>query len=195
MQTVAVIGLGQVGAGLAQLCAAAGLETIVRDRDPHCLWEGLARIDRSLSRQVQQGQLLPAAKRELQERFIPVQNLWQGIERADLIIEAIDEDLDAKQAIWRQLASLVPAETILATASAGFHATEIGAGLAHRERMIGLRFSAPVTVLDLVDVVWSTGTAIQTVQAAIRFVQQIGKVPLCLPQGIALDDSPVVAGC
>lgn len=194
MQTVAVIGLGQVGTGLAQICAAAGLETIVRERDAHLLWEGLARIDRRLSHLVQRGRLLSTAKRQLQERFIPVQTLWHGIERAELVIEAVTEDMETKRAIWRELAAHVPATTILATASTDFRATDIGAGLPHPERMIGLRFTDPVTALDLVEVVWTAGTDLQAVQAAIAFLQRIGKVPLCQPVGIAVDERLGITG-
>lgn len=179
IRTVAVVGLGEVGAGIAQVCAGAGFETIVRERDARSLWESLARIDHNLQRLVQIGCLAPKAKRALQERFIPVQNLWRGMARADLIIEAIDEDLDAKRRLWRELADRARPDALLATTSAGIPPSTLSDSLLRPDRAIGLRFLAPVTVMDTVEVVWTPETCLGTVDRAVTFVQALCKTPLC----------------
>lgn len=155
---VAVIGAGTMGAGIAQVAAAAGHEVLLHDAVEGTAEKGKARLAKGLEAQVQRGKLAAEAKDALLARIRPVGTLVD-LAPAALVIEAIVERLDIKQGLFRHLEDIVAEAAILATNTSSISVTSIAAGLKHPERVVGIHFFNPAPVMKLVEVVSGLATA------------------------------------
>ena len=177
IRTVGVVGLGTMGAGIAQVCVQAGVETIGVEVEAGIAERARGRIAHYLSRGVEKGRL------SAEERDAALARLSTTTDRAalagcDLVIEAIVEDLDAKRSLFRELDGIVAPEAVLATNTSALPVTEIAAATEHPERVVGMHFFNPAPVLQLVEVVRTELAADDVVETALAFARRLGKEPI-----------------
>lgn len=172
---VGVVGAGLMGRGIAQAAATSGHRVLVHDSDPAQWPAAHEAITGSLARLVDKGQLAPAARDAALGRLRFVGQLREFVD-ADLVIEAIVEDLDAKRALWHALEPLCRADAVFATNTSSLSVVEQAAHLAHPGRMVGLHFFNPVPTMPLVEVVRSLHTDPAVLARAEEWVTSLGKV-------------------
>lgn len=174
IRTVGVVGAGQMGAGIAQVAAVAGYAVVARDVDQAALDRARAGIAKSLAKFVEKGQLDGAARDAALGRLAFTTDL-AGVAAADLVIEAIIEDLGAKAALWRELDGLAPAATIFASNTSSLSITTMAAASGRPDRMVGLHFFNPVPLMNLVEVIRGIATSPGTFDTALGFARSLGK--------------------
>ena len=174
---VAVLGCGLMGSGIAEVCARAGLETTVREVDDEQLEAGLGRIRKSLGRAAAKGKLDEAQVDEILGRVTGTTRL-ADLAEADLVIEAIVENLEIKTATFAELDQTVQPRAIFASNTSSLTITELAAATERSDRFIGLHFFNPVPVMKLVEIVRVLGTSDEAVAEAQEFARAIGKEPV-----------------
>jgi 3-hydroxybutyryl-CoA dehydrogenase len=177
IRTVAVVGSGLMGSGIAEVAARSGYETLVREVDERLLEQGLGRIRKSLDRAVEKGKLEAHTRDETFGRVRGTTALDE-LSDADLVIEAIVENLDAKKELFSGLDSICPDHTIFASNTSSLTVTEMAAATDRADRFVGLHFFNPVPVMKLVEVVRTIATSEETFRTAYRFVEGLGKQPV-----------------
>jgi 3-hydroxybutyryl-CoA dehydrogenase len=183
IEKVGVIGLGTMGAGIAQVCVQAGFETVGREVNDQLAERGRATIDHYLSRGVEKGRMSQEEKEATLGRLTLATDL-EAMAGCDLVIEAVIEDIGAKTAVFKELDDLLGPEAILATNTSALSVTAIADCTTRPERVVGMHFFNPAPVLKLVEVVRTAHTSNEIFDAAYAFAQQLGKEP------IACNDTP-----
>ena len=177
IRTVGVVGCGLMGSGIAQVCAAAGYRTRVREVEQKLLDRGLAGIEKSLAKLVEKGKLSADQKSAAQQRLEPTLEL-ADLKDCDLVIEAITENLELKRSIYATLESLCGPETIFATNTSSLSVTELMVGSKRPERFLGLHFFNPVPIMKLVEVVRTVASDAAVVDQLVAFAESLGKAPI-----------------
>jgi 3-hydroxybutyryl-CoA dehydrogenase len=172
-----VAGAGTMGTGIAQVLATAGIEVCLVDVDPHQLTRAQAAIERALDRLVQKG-TLSAGQRERALHLIRYTPHLDASANADLLIEAVVEDLSTKQAVLRQAAQVMPQTALLASNTSSLSITALAAAVSHPERVAGMHFFNPVPLMSLVEVVRGEHTSPETIEAITTLARQLGKTPV-----------------
>jgi 3-hydroxybutyryl-CoA dehydrogenase len=172
-----VVGLGTMGAGIAQVCVQAGLETVGREVSAELGERARGRIEHYLSRGVEKGRLTGAERDAALDR-LQITTELADLEGCDVVVEAIVEDLEAKRALFRELEGVVARDAILATNTSALPVTEIARAVESPERVVGLHFFNPAPVLPLVEVVRTELTAGEPYEDAYAFAERIGKEPV-----------------
>jgi 3-hydroxybutyryl-CoA dehydrogenase len=176
-KAVVVIGAGTMGSGIAEVAAAAGHRVYLRDTSAAALDRGIGQIHASLDKRVQRGKLASADRDATVARLVPV-GPDAKLECVGLVIEVIVENLDVKVAVLRQIEAEVDADTIIATNTSSLSVTAIAGRLARPERVVGMHFFNPATVLPLVEVVAGQATAPEVAQTIVETARAWGKVPV-----------------
>jgi 3-hydroxybutyryl-CoA dehydrogenase len=184
IRTVAVLGAGTMGHGIAQVCAAAGLETRLFDIDDEALSRGHRQIAANLDRGVELGKVEPEQRDGALGRLALEPELEVAVRDTQLVIEAVPERLDLKQMLLDRTASHVAADCVLASNTSSLSITSIAAPLPGPERVVGIHFFNPVHIMALVEVVRGDRTAERVVELARSFAVKLGKQP------IVVRDSP-----
>lgn len=174
IQKVGVVGCGLMGSGIAQVCAASGFPTTVREVSKELVDKGLKGIEKNLTRLVEKGTVTEAAKNEVRGRLKGTTNL-EDLKECDLIIEAIIEQLPAKRELFAALDELCPAATIFASNTSSLTITEIATATKRPQRFVGLHFFNPVPVMKLVEVVRTIATDTVVYEEAVAFGTKLGK--------------------
>ena len=174
---VAVLGCGLMGSGIAEVCARAGLETTVREVNDELLEAGLKRIRKSLGRATAKGKLDEARADEILGRITGTTRI-ADLADADLVVEAIVENLEVKIATFTELDQTVQPRAIFASNTSSLTITELAAATDRTDRFIGLHFFNPVPVMKLLEIVRVLSTSEETVAAAQEFARAIGKEPV-----------------
>jgi 3-hydroxybutyryl-CoA dehydrogenase len=177
IRRVGVVGLGTMGAGIAQVCVQAGFETVGREVTPELAERGRATVERYLGRAVEKGRLSAEERDETLGRLTLTTEL-ADLAGCDLVIEAIVEEIGAKRALFAELDRLLAREAILATNTSALSVTEIAAATTSPARVVGLHFFNPAPVLPLVEVVRAELTDPATAEAAYAFAERLGKEPI-----------------
>jgi len=177
IRTVGVLGCGLMGSGIAQVCAQAGYPTIVREVSEELCERGLQGIANALQRQVDKGKLRPEDREATLARLRGTTRL-EDLRDCDIVIEAIIEDLDAKNDVWRALDRLCPPHTIFASNTSSLTIADMAAVTQRPERMVGLHFFNPVPVMKLVEVVKTIATDPDVFRTALDFARSLGKEPI-----------------
>jgi 3-hydroxybutyryl-CoA dehydrogenase len=177
IQKVGVVGCGLMGSGIAQVCAQAGLPTVVREVSPEIVEKGLKSIDKNLARLVEKSTITEAQKSEIRGRLKGTTAL-DDLKNCDLIIEAIIEQLPAKRELFSALDSLCPPSTIFASNTSSLTITEIAAATKRPQRFVGLHFFNPVPVMKLVEVVKTIATDPAVYEDMVAFGTKLGKTPV-----------------
>jgi 3-hydroxybutyryl-CoA dehydrogenase len=177
VRKVGVVGLGTMGAGIAQVCVQAGVETVGREVSAELGERARARIDHFLARGVEKGRLTAEEKDAALERLVTTTDLGD-LAACDLVVEAIVEDLAAKAELFGELEGAVRAEAVLATNTSALSVTEIARGTERPERVVGMHFFNPAPVLPLVEVVRTEVASDDAVETVFAFAERIGKQPI-----------------
>ncbi len=174
VRVVGIVGGGTMGQGIAIACAASGLDVLLHDRSPELTAAALECIAETLGRDIAKWRRTDSEKRAILARVRAV-DAMSALEAAQMIVEAVPEDIGLKTAVFQELDRICPPEDILATNTSALSVTEIAARTARPERVIGLHFLAPVPTVPLVEVVRGLATSDATFAAAMAFVKLIGK--------------------
>ena len=177
IKKVGVVGCGLMGSGIAQVCAAAGFETVVREVAPEVVEKGLKGIDKNLARLVEKGTITEAQKSEIRGRLKGTTAI-EDLKDCDLVIEAIIEQLPAKRELFAKLDTLCGPNAIFASNTSSLTITEISTATKRPERFVGLHFFNPVPVMKLVEVVRTISTDPAVYDAMVEFGAMLGKVPV-----------------
>jgi len=167
---VLVVGAGQMGGGIAQVVAASGRRVSLHDPFPGAIERGLTAMRKSLERLAEKG---GASADEVLARVTPAEDLVE----ADLLIEAVVEDAQTKEEVFRRADSVLPASAILASNTSSIPITSLAAVTQRPERVIGMHFFNPVPVLKLVEVIRAVQTSDETAAAIVQLARDLGKEP------------------
>ncbi|WAH36893.1 3-hydroxybutyryl-CoA dehydrogenase [Alicyclobacillus dauci] len=177
IQTVLVVGAGQMGNGIAQVVATAGLEVILNDISFDYAQKGYENIDKNLSRQVSKGRITEEDKAAILSRIQLSDDIADGRD-ADMAIEAATENLDIKLDIFRKLDHTLKEGAILASNTSSLPITEIAAVTSRPELVIGMHFMNPVPVMQLVEVIRGLATDEEVYQTVVDLAKQLSKHPV-----------------
>lgn len=177
IHTVAVIGSGTMGAGIAEVAASHGHPVLVYDIDAAAISRAIDGIRQRLSSRVARGKLSADAGEQILARLTPVTNI-SALAKADLVIEAASERLEVKKALFTQLAEICPPQTLLASNTSSISVTAIAAEINHPERVAGLHFFNPAPVMKLVEVVSGLATSPEVADALCELALSWGKQPV-----------------
>ncbi|HDX9580623.1 TPA: 3-hydroxybutyryl-CoA dehydrogenase [Bacillus pseudomycoides] len=177
VQNIVVIGSGQMGSGIAQVCAMAGYDVYMQDLKQEQLDRGIAIITKNLSRQVEKGRMSEDDKQATLNRLTATLTL-DCVKEADLVIEAAVERMDIKKQIFANLDELAPEHTILATNTSSLPITEIAAVTNRPEKVIGMHFMNPVPVMKLIEIIRGLATEDAVYETIEDITKKIGKVPV-----------------
>ena len=175
IKTIGIVGAGQMGRGISQVCATAGYRVLLTDVAEPVLADALKKIRRGLERAVERGNLSSDEARDVIARIHP-QAAFDSLRDAELVIEAVPEDPSLKADVFMQLGRITSPATILASNTSSISITTLGAASGRPDRVIGLHFMNPAPVMPLVEVVRGRETADKTMDRALEIVTRLGKV-------------------
>lgn len=184
MQTVAILGAGTMGHGIAQVAAMAGLDVHLVDRDPAVLEHALGRIRANLDKGVEKGKVAPELRQTAMARVHPSGDIAAAAADADLVIEAVPEILDLKRQLLRTAEDAAPATAILATNTSSLSVDRIAEALARPTRFLGMHFFNPVHLMPLLEIVRGTATDPVVLDTIKALAVQLGK------EAIVVRDAP-----
>lgn len=186
MENVIVLGAGTMGAGIAQVAAEAGCKVILRDVSQELIERGLKVIHKNLDKAVEKGKITSERQAEILQNIQGVVSIEEAIEKRkpDVIIEAIIENMAIKKKVYRELDSLCPEETVLASNTSALSISELAAATNRPDRVIGMHFFNPANIMKLVEVITGAATSPETLKATNKFVAKLGKT------GVQVQEAP-----
>jgi 3-hydroxybutyryl-CoA dehydrogenase len=180
IKTVGVLGCGLMGAGIAQVCAAAGYTTIVREVEEPFLQKGLGRIEKFLAGGVEKGKVTAEEKAQTLGRLSGTTTL-ADLAACDLVIEAIVENIDEKAKSYAALEAVLGSQAIFCSNTSSLCITELASKTKRPDRFAGLHFFNPVPIMKLVEVIRGLSTSDETYRTVFAFAQALGKEPITAP--------------
>lgn len=177
IKKVGVLGCGLMGSGIAQVAAVAGFEVIAMDLQQEQIVHGRKMVEQSLAKFVEKGKLTAALREEALDRLHFTTGL-EDVASADLIIEAVTEDLEIKNRQWTALDALCPPDTIFASNTSSLSIMAMASVTGRPARFLGLHFFNPVALMPLVEVVRTVSTSKEVLQMGTDFVRRLGKEPV-----------------
>jgi 3-hydroxybutyryl-CoA dehydrogenase len=174
IERVAVVGAGQMGSGIAQVGAQAGMEVLLADATPELARAGLERVGAALAKLVEKGKMSAGDRTALLARIRPVEKL-EECARAHLLIEAVVENEAAKRELFRRADAVLPSEAILASNTSSISITRLASATGRPERFVGMHFMNPPPVMQLVEIVRGLQTSEATYRSVIDLVKRFGK--------------------
>jgi 3-hydroxybutyryl-CoA dehydrogenase len=176
--TVAVVGAGTMGAGIAQVCAQAGSSVVLQDITDEFVQKGLARIRDFLQKGVDKGKVTAAQRDDVLSRITTTTDRAGACRRAGLVIEAVPEKLELKNELFRELGGVVAPACVLASNTSSLSLGKVFAGVRAPERCVGMHFFNPVPLMKLLEVVRTDKTSAATVDAVVGYGRVLGKEPI-----------------
>ncbi|MEL6483687.1 MAG: 3-hydroxybutyryl-CoA dehydrogenase [Bacteroidota bacterium] len=177
MNTIAVIGAGTMGNGIAHVFAQSGFKVNLIDISQASLEKGLATITKNLDRMVAKEKIGEAEKNQTLAHIQTHTALAEGVKSVDLVVEAATENLDIKLKIFEELDSVCDAQTILATNTSSISITQIGAATKRPDKVIGMHFMNPVPIMRLVEIIRGYSTSDEVTQTIMELSKKLGKTP------------------
>ena len=174
---IAVIGAGTMGNGIAQVCALAGHNVVMRDIDQKFIDNAFFQIEKSLSKFAEKGKISEKDKEDTLSKIQGTLDL-QDCKDAEFVIEAVIENLNLKKDIFRELDALLPHEVILATNTSSLSVTEIAAVTSRPDKVIGMHFMNPVPLMKLVEIIRALTTSDETTHKTVELARKLGKTPV-----------------
>jgi 3-hydroxybutyryl-CoA dehydrogenase len=174
IKSIGVVGCGLMGHGIAQICAQAGWDVVVREAEQEKLDAGLAKVDKQLARAVEKGKVEQADADAVRARIRPTLD-YADLGDCDLVIEAIVEDLSAKLEMWREVESVAKPEAFFATNTSSLSVAEQAAATERPERFLGLHFFNPAQVMPLLEVVRTEATSDEAYELGFEVGRALGK--------------------
>jgi len=185
VKTVAMIGAGDMGHGIAACCLMGGYKVILRDIDQKFVDKGMAGIKASFDKFKEKGKMTPEAYDDAFKRLIPMVDLQTAVKDADFVIEAVPEKVDLKKSVFAELDKFAPKHAILASNTSNISITEIASATQRPEKVIGYHFFNPALLMKLVEVIKGKGTSDESISIGYDIAKKIKKVPV-----IVKKDSP-----
>ena len=179
---VGVIGGGLMGSGIAQVAAHAGMTTVVRELTEPLVGRARDSVRRSLAKSIEKGKLT-AEERDATLGRLVFTTALADLSDCDLVIEAVVEDLDVKNVLWREMNAICGPETVFASNTSSLTIAAMAAASGRGDRLVGMHFFNPVPAMRLVEVVRTITTSSDTFDRALAFVRQIGKQPIVARDG------------
>lgn len=177
IKKIMVIGAGQMGGGIAQVAAQAGLQVILNDIDMSMIEQRVAFIDKTLTRNVEKGKITAEEQQEILARLVPSTDLQDAAD-VDFVVEAATENMALKETIFRKLDEVARPDVILATNTSSLPITEIAAVTSRPESVIGMHFMNPVPVMILVEVIRGIATSDEVYAIVEELAVAMGKQPV-----------------
>ena len=177
IKKIMVLGAGQMGGGIAQVCAQAGYQVVLRDIKDEFIEKGMKVIEKNLARSVEKGRMTEEEKAAVLGRFTTTLTLEDGKD-VDLVIEAILEDVKIKNETFAELDRICPPHAILASNTSSLPITQIAAATKRPEKVIGMHFMNPVPVMKLVEVIRGIATSDETYHVIDDLSKNLDKVPV-----------------
>jgi 3-hydroxybutyryl-CoA dehydrogenase len=174
IRKIGIVGAGQMGSGIAHVCALAGFHVLLNDVDPDRIHQGLATINGNLARQVSRQRITDEQRQAAIKRIAPA-NALDDLGDCDLVIEAATEAEDVKRKIFAALCPLLKPETIVGTNTSSISITRLAASTDRPERFIGIHFMNPVPLMELVEVIRGIATDDSTFEATKHFIGKLNK--------------------
>lgn len=174
IKIVGVVGAGAMGSGIANVAALAGFKVILRDIEDKFVRNGLARIEKFMDKSVEKGKISIEQKAEILERIRPTTSL-EDLKEADIIIEAVIENLEVKKDVFSKLDEILPDHVILATNTSSMSITEIASSTKRPDRVAGMHFFNPAQLMKLVEIVRGFHTSDETTEEIKAFAKQLNK--------------------
>ncbi len=178
IQKATILGAGTMGNGIAQVCAQAGMDSVLFDVSGEALARGLESIESMLQKAVEKGKKTSEQADTALGHIRPSSDLADAVNETDLVIEAVPEDLDLKKTVFAQIEEMVSPSTLLATNTSSLSIDAIGASLVSPERFLGMHFFNPVPVMALLEVVRGDKTGSQWLDLAVAIGVRLGKEPI-----------------
>lgn len=172
---IVVLGNGTMGAGIAQTMAQKSIAVTMKGRSTESLGRAMARMEKGLNRQVDKGRMSAEDRDAILARITTTTDFEQ-IKDADLVIEAVSEEMEVKKEILTHLCSILQPEAIIATNTSSLSITELAAATKRPEKVIGMHFFNPVPVMKLVEVITGQLTSDATLATVLQLCEQLGKV-------------------
>jgi 3-hydroxybutyryl-CoA dehydrogenase len=177
IKKVGVVGCGLMGSGIAQVCAEAGYDVIVREVSEDLLKKGLGKIESFLAKGVEKGKVTAERRAEVLGRLEGTTSL-EKLAGCDIVIEVVVESLAAKREVYQALDAACPPHTIFASNTSSLSITEMAAATRRADRFVGIHFFNPVPLMKLVEVVRSPLTSEESFEKAVAFARSLGKTPI-----------------
>jgi 3-hydroxybutyryl-CoA dehydrogenase len=177
IQTIGVIGAGTMGHGIAQVAAQSGFDVLLVDVAPEALQRGMAQIGKGFERLVSKGKLA-AGERDAALARVAAHGRLAALDRADLVVEAVVERLEVKQAVLKELDGICRDGAILASNTSSISITKLAAATSRPGRVIGMHFMNPVPVMQLVEIIRGLATDQETYDAVEAASRRMGKTPV-----------------
>jgi 3-hydroxybutyryl-CoA dehydrogenase len=178
MTTIAVIGSGTMGNGIAHVFAQQGFKVSLIDVAPDALKKAIATIEKNMDRQVAKETITEAIKKSALANIATSTDMRSGVKNADLIVEAATENTELKLKIFRELDEAAPERTILASNTSSISITKIASVTKRPEKVIGMHFMNPVPVMKLVEVIRGYNTSDEVTQRVMELSKTLGKIPV-----------------
>lgn len=178
IDTVAVIGAGTMGHGIAQVCAAAGCAVRLYDVDEDAVQAGFSRIRGNLDKGIERGKVTEGERDGVLSLVSTTTSLTEAAADADLVIEAAPEAMELKERIFREVAAAAPEHAILASNTSSLSIGRIADAVSRPERFVGMHFFNPVHIMALVEVVWGPRTSDEVRDALVAYARRLGKEPI-----------------
>ena len=196
MRTVAVIGSGTMGSGIAQVCAQTGWETRLFDAFPDSLQKGMNSIDEFWKGGIVRGKNTEEQVKEWSHKLIPCENLEEALLGVDLVIEAVPEKIYLKRSIFQKIEHLAPENAILATNTSGLRISDIASVVKNPERVVGMHFFNPVPIMKLLEVIKHDLSSDGIINEVIEIGREMGKTTIVVGDipGFATSRLGVVLG-
>lgn len=177
IKKIGVVGAGLMGSGIAQVCAQAGLQVTMRDTEERFLQRGAEAITKSLQRFAKAGKLKPEEVDGIVSRIRGTLDLGDAVKDADLVIEAVPEEMELKKKVFAELDGLCPAHAILASNTSALMITDIASATKRPEKVIGMHWFNPPPMMKLIEVVRGAVTSDETTHVVTEFSIKVGKDP------------------
>ncbi|MHA1594047.1 MAG: 3-hydroxyacyl-CoA dehydrogenase [Candidatus Baldrarchaeia archaeon] len=178
IKTIAVLGAGVMGHGIAQVCAMAGYEVYMRDIKQEFLDNAMQKIKWSLGKFVEKKKITEDAAKQTLDRLHTTIDLKEAVSNADFVIEAVPEKLDLKKQVFKEVDELSPSHAILATNTSSLPITEIAEATKRPNKVVGMHFFNPPQIMALVEVIRGEKTDDETVQVTVDLAKKLGKEPV-----------------
>ena len=172
---VTVIGAGSMGHGIAQVSAMAGHDVVLNDVDEERVAAGIDGIESNLDGGVERGKVSESEREEALERIAGDADLASAVGSADLVVEAVPEDMDLKKSVFGDVEAAAPADAILGSNTSSLSVTELASSLDSPERAVGLHFFNPPHIMDLVEIIVAEQTSAAVETTAVEYVEGLGK--------------------
>ncbi|MDG5788849.1 3-hydroxyacyl-CoA dehydrogenase family protein [Evansella sp. AB-P1] len=177
IKTVGIVGAGAMGSGIANQAAICGFQVILRDIEEEYLQRARNKMDKFMDKSISKGKMTPEEKAQVFDRIQTTTRL-EELESADLVIEAVIEDLEVKKNVFSNLCDMLPDHVILATNTSSMSITEIAKTTNRPDRVAGMHFFNPAQIMKLVEVVRGFNTSDETVNELMEFSRQLRKEPI-----------------